>query len=469
MKQRLIILIGVVLLFVVLAGLNAATYTQKEKTPDSEAAPNRSTYNSGATGTQAFYTLLAETGRRVTRWQEPPGALRSARARPKVFVVVGPVRRGFEDAEIGHLLRWVSEGGRLIVIDRVPPDMLLTTTANWKLSVTDLPGLDLYSTDPTDGAQMTKGTAAIKPVQPTIFTNSVNAVQPSRFATSIRFALLEHEETTSEPPAQYPETTPTPYAFGLGIPTETPLDDTSEPPDVYTETSEPSGWRAPVVHLAAGQKNLVVDVAYGSGRIVYLADPYIVSNGGIGLVDNAQLGINLVAMKDAVVAFDEFHQGYGSNNNRLLQFFEGTPVVGIFLQIILLVGLVFFSQSRRFARAVPEPEPDRLSKLEYVAAMAELQNRTRAWDLAIENIYTEFRRRAVRAVGMDNTATTKDLAGRIAERTQLDAASVEKTLVSCEEIIRGEPTNRPEVLRLTGELRVIEAKLGMTRSRKATK
>ena len=63
--------------------VNAASYTQKEKTPDSEAVPNRSTYNSGATGTQAFYTLLAETGRKVTRWQDAPAALSTASTLPE--------------------------------------------------------------------------------------------------------------------------------------------------------------------------------------------------------------------------------------------------------------------------------------------------------------------------------------------------------------------------------------------------
>jgi hypothetical protein len=45
----------------------------------------------------------------------------------------------------------------------------------------------------------------------------------------------------------------------------------------------------------------------------------------------------------------------------------------------------------RFARALPANEPNRLFKLEYVSAMAELQRRTKVYDLAIENIYNEFR------------------------------------------------------------------------------
>lgn len=441
MKQKLFIFLFLLLMLAILAGLNAASYTQKEKTPDSEFSPNRSTFNSGATGTQAFYTLLAETGRKVTRWQEPTSALFTARTNtPSVFVVIGSLKREFTAIETEELLRWVSDGGRLVVIDREPPESLVTTTANWKIvfNVADTP--DLFPADPTDQQQMTTGTAAVKPIQPSVFTQNVNAVQPSRFAASIGIERFTDTNSGNKP------TPPEPLPTGL-------------------ETVESSSQIAPVVHFSGDTRNLLVDTPFGNGRIVYLSDPYIVSNSGLGLVDNAQLAINMVAAGDKIVAFDEFHQGYGSDNNRFLQFFEGTPVIAIFLQTAILVGLAFFSQSRRFARPVPELEPDRLSKLEYVAAMAELQTRTRAFDLAIENIYSEFRRRVTRYFGLDNfTAKSGEIAAMIAERTGMDQGSVGETLFKCEEIIRGEQTNKRETVHLVEALRAIEQKLGMTRA-----
>jgi hypothetical protein len=96
--------------------------------------------------------------------------------------------------------------------------------------------------------------------------------------------------------------------------------------------------------------------------------------------------------------------------------------------------------------------------------MAELQSRARAFDLAIENIYAEFRRRAARLFGLDiKDATCDKLAPRISERTGLDNRAVYDTLYKCEDIIRGEPTNKREVVRLTDELRAIEQKLGISR------
>ena len=224
---------------------------------------------------------------------------------------------------------------------------------------------------------------------------------------------------------------------------------------------------APVIHLANDKKNLLADFSYGAGKIVYLADPYIVTNGGISLVDNAQLAINLVAA-DGLIAFDEYHQGYGTNKNRLLAYFAGTPVVAIVLQLALLIALIFYSQSRRFARALPEAEPSRLSKLEYVAAMAELQQRTKAFDLAIENIYNDFRRRVARSFGVDNFTTSRsDLAQMIAERLPSENyGEIDELMRKCEDVAYGAPTNKKEVLQLAGRLRELEEKLGLQRRKK---
>ena len=469
-RQKLLIILGFVFLIILLVGLNAASYTQKEKIPDNEIFPNRSTYNTGATGMRAFYDLLAESGRKVTRWQESPSTLLSNnKNNPSTFVIIGQIRREFDEKEIEQLLFWVSAGGKLVIIDREPPKELITTTANWSISAEISTEKPSFQIDSSDQKQMTEKTVAAKPVQPTVFTQKVNAVQPSRFASSVKFERFFDVKTLK----------PTPISI-IGKDDEDGYDNNKPPPPPPPKQTAPSAspsapapeevetpaLTAPVVHLANDQKNLLVDVPFGSGEIVYLTDPYIVSNSGISLVDNAQLAINVVASREGIIAFDEYHQGFGAGENRLLAYFAGTPLLAIFLQFAVLVGLILFTNSRRFARPLPENEPNRLSKLEYVAAMAELQQRTKAFDLAIENIYTDFRRRTARLVGVDNFTTSRqNLAILIAERANLKADKVDKLMFNCEEIIRGEPTNKKEVLQLTSRLREIEEKLGLQRGK----
>lgn len=436
MKEKFLIFFGLIILIIALIGLNAVSYVQQEKLPDSEFSPNRSTYNPGATGTRAFFDLLAETGRNPVRWQEPPSALNDSRTnKPSTFVIIGQTRREFTDDEISHIFRWVTDGGQLVIIDREPPADLIATTANYSISAAPAALPPFFSTDPSDRNQMTAETRAAKAIQPTVFTKNINAVQPSQFASSV---TIERFATTASPAT-----------------------------DEDGEEIESPALSAPVIHLANNEKNLLIDFPFGAGQIIFLTDPYIVSNGGISLVDNAQLGINIVASRGGVIAFDEYHQGYGANENRLLSYFAGTPLTAIFLQFAVLIAFILYSQSRRFARPLPANEPNRLSKLEYVAAVAELQRRTRGFDLALENIYAEFRRRVTRLVGVDNRATSrKDLARMIAERLNADEFEIYQLMKKCEDIAHGETTNKKEVLDLVSRLRDLEEKLGLKRSRK---
>ena len=503
MKERLVIFLALIVLIIVLIGLNAASFVKREKLPDSELAPNRSTYNTGTTGTRAFYDLLAETGKKVTRWQEPPSALLAAgKNKPNTFVVIGSLRREFDEAEIRRLLEWVSGGGKLVIIDREPPAELIKTTANWKISVVSDSEEIPFGVDPSDQKQMTDRIIAGKPAQPTVYTASINAVQPSRFASSVNFEHSPKKITTGEgngigsanPPPVYKETPSDEEYFEeeapvIATPTpkkhvnDKPANNNQPPRRLEVKTPAPksiettgkiitgeSAQIAPVVHLANDLKNLLVDFPYGAGKIVFLTDPYIVSNSGISLVDNAQLAVNVVASTDGLIAFDEYHQGYGGNN-QFFAYFSGTPVFPIVLQLAALIGLIFYSQSRRFARALPASDPNRLSKLEYVAAMAELQRRTKAFDLAIENIYKDFRRRASRLFGVDNQTTPRaDLARLIAERLPSeDFREIDELMRKCENIAHGEKTNKKEVLQLAGRLRELEEKLGLQRRKRKRK
>lgn len=432
MRQKLFIFAALFFLILILVGLNAASYVQKEKIPDNEIEPNRSSYNFGATGTRAFYDLLAETGHKVRRWQEKPAKLLDYAANnPTTLIIVGDVRREISERDAEDFLHWVSDGNTLIIIDRQPPKSLITTTANWEIYFEKPENFPVFSTDPSDQKQMTDKTGAAQPIQPTIFNKNINGVQISPFASRIKLKRFTEQK------------------------------------DAANEEAESDALNAPFVHLADNKGNILIDAPFGAGRIVFLTDPYIVANGGINLADNQQLAVNIAASDGGIIAFDEYHQGYGADDNLILDYFAGTPVTAIFLQIALLVGLIFLAQSRRFARALPDDEPNRLSKLEYISAMAELQQRTKAYDLAIENIYKDFRRRAARLVGADNfTISREDLARQIAERTNFDFNEIDRLMFKCEDIIHGEPTNKNEIVKLISSLRELEKQLGLQRRKK---
>ena len=324
MRQRLIIIVTLLVVIVVLIALNAASYVRVEHVADSESTPDRSTFNSGATGTQAFYDFLHESGQPVVRWRESSSSLLTMNGlKPATFVIIGPLQVGYSKRETQELLRWVDSGGRLVIIDRYLDPRLVVPSSDWTISsqAVSYPWSEL---DPNDFGQMTSGMSPVKPAQPTALARNVESVMPSRFMGAM----------TISPAIQHPTATPTPdYA-------EDDSEDYEPSPAVegsstYKRNTDKTST-APVVHLRHERGALLVDYPYGAGRVVLLSDPYIVANNGIGRADNLLLALNVVAAGGGLIAFDEFHQGRAATHNALFQYFSGTPVMAICLQLALI-------------------------------------------------------------------------------------------------------------------------------------
>jgi hypothetical protein len=102
--------------------------------------------------------------------------------------------------------------------------------------------------------------------------------------------------------------------------------------------------------------------------------------------------------------------------------------------------------------------------------MAELQQRARAYDLAIENIYTRLRRVLVRYAGLSHNSPRTEVASRVAARSagKLDAARLESLMRECEDAIQGTPVDGRKALEMVTRLREVERALGLRmRSREA--
>jgi hypothetical protein len=455
-KERLFLILSLGLIVAALVGLNAASYAPNLRESDREEVANRSTYNGGASGTRAFYEFLSESGKPVVRWQQKPFALLDEyeKIKPKIFVILDNPRRQYEEKETRDLLNWTASGNRLVIISRRPEPKLLPQVGNWRI---EIPRSAIFPEgDSSNVAEMTQTTAAARPVQPDLLLDGVNAVMPSRFASAINL----HFETPSAQKSAVVTKSPSQIdEYKDNEENETSQTDKYQDMQPSTEI-EKTVSPAPVVLLANKDRSILAQYVYGAGQIVVLSDSFIVSNAGLGLVDNLRLATNIVD-GGGLIAFDEYHQGFGASGNSLLFFFENTPLPAIFAQICLILLFAVYTQGRRFARPVPLPVVDRRSKLEYVSAMAELQRQTRAFDLAIENIYARARRNLARFAGADNLKTSAtDLAQRVAERSRIDKNELEKLLRDCENAIQGEPLREKEALKLAAKLRQIEQELG---------
>lgn len=451
MRNRFAIFLSIGLLLLILVALNAASYVRVEREPDSEATPNRSTTHAGATGSRALYEFMQQSGHSVARWTRPASELlNESPARPATFIVIGPTRVAFKMDEARSVLNWVRQGGRLVVIDRTPNPLLVPGSQGWRVAsnVFESP----FRRTNTEGPEeLIEGVRTVAPSQPTLLTRDVAAIQPSRYAGRLRAYKSSEAETDETGRAE--------TIFG---------DWNAEDATPAWDDADENRYVAPVEHVAdargkeQGGGALLLDYAYGRGRIVLLSDPYIVSNGGIARADNLQLATNVAAGEGGLVVFDEYHQGLGSAGGGALRLLQGTPVLWIFGQGAFVALVILWSRGRRFARPLPAPRRDRRSKLEFVASMAELQQRARSHSLAVENIYARTRRALARYAGLDASAHYEQIAERAAARSGKDRGEIERLLADCERVLGDDaPLSLRESLALVRRLRQLEKDLGI--------
>lgn len=446
MRQRLAIIFTFVVIIGLLVLLNTVTHLKSEKTQDFEITPNRSTYHAGPTGLRALHDFLSESGYKVIRWRETPKKLLGDSGKlVTTFVVVGQTQVPLDNDDAASLHDWVAGGGRLVIIDRKPND-LAPESGGWRIlaSALEMPNIEV---DPANSNQMTEDVKAVQPVQPTVLTTNVQSVLPSRYAARLRVL----------PPAEEESAKPGSSAIVIAPKRRSPKPVISDaPPKVETPSSP-----APIVHIGDSNGALLVDYSFGLGKVVILSDPYIVTNSGIKLNDNLQLAINTITARDGVIAFDEYHQGRGVTENAFAAYFAGTPVLAFAGQIVLLALIMLWTNARRFGRPIPLAQVDRRSSLEFVASMAELQERSRAFDLAIENIYTRTRRVLARYAGLDYNSSRSEIATRIAARSSIDGHKLDTLMRQCEEAINGAPITSRQSIDLVRRLREVERELGL--------
>jgi hypothetical protein len=191
-------------------------------------------------------------------------------------------------------------------------------------------------------------------------------------------------------------------------------------------------------------------------------DPHVVANNGLAEKDNLILALNLLTDRPkGKIAFDEYHHGYGSSgaSGGLMAYFRGTPVPWIMWQLGLIALLVVYSLGRRFGRPIPLRHESRTANLEFVSSMANITRLARASDLAMQNIYAEFRKRLCRAVGLPPGVETPRLAAAAARRLKTEERGLRTLMARCEAITQGKSVTDGELLSLVIKIREIEAAL----------
>jgi hypothetical protein len=491
MRRYFGIIFTVILVIAVIIAISAAGNIEFEGANENELAPNRSSYNPGPTGTRALYQLLEESGIPVARWRKSFSSLRGE-ANDATLVIVGPFQFGQkifgEEAEA--LQSWISSGGRALIISRLPQEQFGDPVIHAKAPDT-LP--DLNATP--DQFVNNKSDELI--VQPTELTRNLHGLALSGYASRLKFYPQPEAQQESEPgatksgergipPSPTPESEPSPDSDDktrragarLGF-TNAPMPaPTAERPveiDSGPHTESPAGGQdadeypmkmlyAPVIHLGDKDGAALADFTYDKGRVIFLSDPFVVANNGIARGANLTLVMNILQSMGAPgrkIFFDEYHHGYHSQSNPLVNYFRGTSVPWLLLQGLLLGLLILYSYGRRFARPLPLPLVDRHSPLEFVDSMANLQQASEARELALENVYPRFKARLCRRLGLSSRAQRDEIITG-ARRLRLPISEIElrQTLSDAELTLAGERIDDARLVALVSRMRRLLSQMG---------
>src|SRR5262247_3999589 len=430
--------VTIVLVIAVLVGMSAAGAIEFDRPVENESAPNRSTYNSGPTGTRALYQLLEESGTPVARWRSHYSSLYTE-GKDSILVIIGPFPAGqkiFEEEAI-VLQSWISTGGQALIISRSPieqfGDPAIRAKAPGKFPASD-----------TTPEQFIDQESDRLIAQPTELTRKVRGLAFSNFASRMSF----HNGVD-----------------GAGRTAKAdPPDDKGEEKEEY---SAPALY-APVIHLGDKDGAALADFTYGEGRVIFLSDPFVVANNGIARGGNLTLAMNILSSMGAPerrILFDEFHHGYHSGGNPLVNYFRGTPAPWLLLQRLGFSLLIVYTYSRRFARPLPLPQVPRHSPLEFVGSMANLQQAAQARELALENIYPRFKAGLCRRLGLSSRASRDDIiTGARRRRFPISEIELRQTLSDAEMTLAGEAIDDARLLTLVSRMRRIISQIEAPRA-----
>jgi hypothetical protein len=452
MRHYLGIIIASLIVIGVLIALSAAGKIELDRPTESEMLPVRSSYSTGATGTRAFYQLLEESGRPVARWRESYLSL-DKEAGDALIVAVGPFQfdRSLPREEAEALKDFIVSGGNALIISRYP-DRQFGDPITHSISI----GSRITAENPPWNAtpeMLVDSRSNELIVQPTELTKNLGKLALSQLAARMTF---KSPGKVSSPP---------PQAKGESSATE------STPTDVKRATRgeikplvKPD---APVIHLGDSDGAVLADFEYGDGRVVFLTDPFVIANNGIARGSNLRLALNLIdslgAGRDGAarrIYFDEYHHGYRSEDNPLVNYFRGTPMVWLIVQGLLLSLLIVYTYGKRFARPLPLPAADRHSPLEFVSSMANLQQVAKARDLAIENIFPRFKAQLCRRLGLSSRAQPEEIIASLRRRRlPVPESELRQALSESELILKGEELDDAHLVKIVARMRHIMTQL----------
>src|SRR5690242_1441329 len=118
MKRSTSAILLMLVIFLIIVALNLLFFVDTQQAEEDESTGNRSSYRTTPYGTQAYYTLLAESGYPVTRLERPYTAITDADDIGTLILIALPDSGSPSKEEFEALNQWLERGKQLVIIDQ---------------------------------------------------------------------------------------------------------------------------------------------------------------------------------------------------------------------------------------------------------------------------------------------------------------------------------------------------------------
>ena len=362
--------IGAALLLAVAIAIGIWAAKRKPASPDFDF--RRSTYLSGPNGSKGLHDILVALGRPSERRRTPLKTLATERAhRPAILVLLDPVMQ-LEDDEFQQVVRYVRTGGAVLAAGDGGG---VTECAGWRTQ---------WGVVGAGGGGGGRG-------RDTIGVRSLETEVRLPSTANVLTRIVIKPDTSGKMPLERLR--------------KASDDDYSDRPGACS-TLVP--FETDTVVIALNNRPVILRLRYrGGGTITLAADPVWFSNRAWR---DTNLPIALLPLltprpeRPGRVAWDEYHQGFGSGNEVTLSgrtwgWLRSSPAGWAILQLIA-VGLAWLAMTAvRFGPARSVIDRRRRSPLEHLEALgAGLESATDA-DTAVQRLALGLRRRLSRTGG----------------------------------------------------------------------
>jgi len=172
---------------------------------------------------------------------------------------------------------------------------------------------------------------------------------------------------------------------------------------------------------------LLTELTHGKGKIYLGTVPTFCSNRLLSdknYWSNFQFIVNIFRAEKGDIIFDEHCHGFSESDNVFGFLARRTPGL-VFYQLILILAIAVWSQSRHFGRLRKADTPRKISSLEYINGLSNTYRRARANIAVLEIIFQNFKIRFCKNNGISPGESDEEIIEQLSssKKSTLDTDS----------------------------------------------